>query len=306
MRKILMYLVVTLAIAYNATAWGEGVLLRYKYTEGDQLLYVMNATGEGSMKMSVISGDIDESKIPKEIPLEMAMKMTMKSVVNAVNEQGDATIETKIRSYGLKQNGMDLLSYDDSVESNSESPVSAMFDEPFTMVVSTRGEVKEFKGLESLKQLNPQMDVSQMLSQFQQPFPENPVNVGEKWKQNGPTNVSGEGAQDMGLETEYEFLGFEDVKGLNCAKINMEITGDFSKTMKDMFAGMLGALGGKLDELEIITKGTMYFEPVAGVLVAAKFNIDQKMVMSIKPPESDGAEMSMIMDMNMEGVYELE
>lgn len=306
MRKTWVFMVVALAIFYSAAAGAEGVVLRYKYTEGDQLLYVMNATGEGTIKMSVVSGDIDESKIPKEIPMEMAMKMTMESIVNSVSEKGDATIDTKIRSYGLKQNGQDILSYDDSAESDDENPIAAMFDEPFTMVVSPRGEIKEFRGLESLKKLNPQMDLSQMISQFQQPFPENAIKVGDKWKQSVPISAGIEGSPGMSVETEYEFLGFEDVKGLNCAKIKMAITGDFSKAMKDMFSGMLGALGGQLEHLDIVTTGVMYFEPDAGVMVAAKFKIGQKMIMSIKPPDSEGAEMSMSMDMDLEGVYELE
>lgn len=306
MKKLLAMTILSIVV-FTMSAGAEPILLRYKYSMDDQLLYVMNATGEGTVKMTVISGDVDRSKVPGEIPVEMAMQMAMESLVTSVNEEGDATLETKIHRYALKQNGQDVVSYDDSVKNDeAANPMMDMFDENFSMVISTRGEVKEFIGMEALKKLNPQMDLSQMMTQFQQPFPENPVSVGEKWKQSGPMNFGADGAPDMSVETEYEFLGFEEIKGYNCAKIDMKISGDFSEMMKDMFTGMMESLGGRMEHLELETTGTMYFEPDAGVLVAAKFNVVQKMIMTIKPPDAKDVAMQMVMDMDMEGVYELE
>lgn len=302
MKKIILTAVLaTVLMAAQASA--EPVLLRYKHTVGDQLLYVMNATGDGEVKVSP-NVENPKKKDITETPINMSMKMSMESIVTDTRENGDATLETRIKRYSLTQNGTEILGFDEGNKKKEKSnPLADMMKSKFSMVITPRGEIKEVKGLDAFSKLNQQMDFSQILSQMQQTFPEKPVNVGDKWKQTAPLNKNN---PMSGMETEYEFVGFEQAKGLNCVKLKMKVNGDFSRLMKDIVEDSLKKMGGKLEGLEVKTSGELFFEPQAGVLVAAEFSIAQKMVMTMKSPKAGAPDLKMVMKMNLEGVYELE
>jgi len=308
--KNLAITAVIAAVLLASAAGAEPVELRYKYSPGDKYIYSMTADGRGNVTTSVAGAAVAGEDAVQDIPVNMGVRMMLTTKVAGVSDDGLATLETQIGQYRISQSDEIVVDYD--VEKGRKEGCTAdvieMLAQPLKMKVDPQGGVSEVTGLQKLNDLSPQFDLSQLISQMQQPWPEKAVKTGDTWTQELPflsTAKDGENKTAMPLN-HFEMLGYEEVKGLNCAKIKSRFSGDITELMKGLLSG-LPAPSAQIDLMFMKMDSVLFFAPKEGILVGMKFKIDQDMRMSmIVPAQGSDNHVSMKMNMVMEGVYQLE
>ncbi|MFA6450246.1 MAG: hypothetical protein WCX65_12300 [bacterium] len=310
-RAILAAFVLMLAAT---AASAEPVLLRYKFSTGDVLIYALEATGAGKLMTSVFKSAGDQKPMEtSEVPVNMKVKMSLETDVESVDKNNIATVLTRVTAYKLTQDGQDVINLkagDEKKETAGNgiaSPLKDLYKNPIRMELDQRGVIKKISGLEKLSETLPQMDVANLFEQTQHQLPEKAVDVGDEWTQemNLEMNAEKPGKQTK-FRTRYKFIGYEEVKDLRCAKIRVDGDGDISDILKTLM-GEVETSNVKFNNMEIGYNGDLYFAADEGVLVAFDFTISQNVaaVMDVKL----GNEMKHIdlnVDLTIDGFYELE
>ncbi|MFC1474641.1 hypothetical protein ACFLQK_01230 [bacterium] len=298
-----LYAISFLFLLLAAAAAAEPVELRYRFTPGDHMEYIMTVGGEGEIEM-VMTG-----AAKKEIPVDMDILMRLSTDVKSVDDDGLALLESTITRYLISQGGEPMMDYSADKDPDDEATAEMMklFAEPLVMKVDDRGGVKEVSGMEKLAEISPQFDIAELLSRMQQPFPDHPVEIGETWTQSAAIGGGGAGSEEQEITSNFEFVGYETVKDLNCVKIKTSFIGDMSGIMESMISQFPMAKNAQVEYLMMNLSGHMFFQPDAGILIAMEFNMKQDMAMTVDIALGKEAKtMKMKMTMNMEGVYELE
>lgn len=305
MRKTVLMLFA--AVLFCAAAAAEPVQLRYRFTEGDVMYYGLEAETSGTLKTEMAAGEM--SRANQEIPLDMTTGMTWRFDVKDVGEKGVATVVSTIEKYKLAKGGMIISSYEPGKGEEGAAPpgMKAML-EPLTMKMDSRGIVHDVEGLQQAAALSADFDMKSLLSRLQMPLPEEPVDVGQKWTQEtnlGADEIEGAGAAK--LVSHYEFLGYETVKEIRCAKLHVDFQGDMSELAGEMMGGMSAPSAPEIDFMNISFSGDIYFAPDAGVTVAVEFVMDQDIsaVMDV-PAQGKVKKMRIMMDMRLDGHYALQ
>ena len=301
-----------LLLIVSAVASADPVKLRYKYSEGDTYVYSMSATGKGDMGMtfSGMGGDPD-AEAYKEMPLQMELAMALETNVKDIRDDGLAVIESLISRYSVSQAGETVVDYNPAAGKKEGCPteLEELFMQPIEMKVDPQGGVSDISGLEKLRQIAPQFDMGRLVSQMQQPWPEKALDVGDKWTQELPFLSNPDAGKTDAPLNHLECVDYEEGKGLNCAKITTRFSGDLSGMMEGMLSGMpMQGAEMKVQMMFMTMDGEIYFAPEEGILVGMEFTMSQQMHMSAQVPPQQGGPGSVEMKMNMEmdGVYELE
>lgn len=288
-----------LFVVAAAAASAAPVDLRYKYTKGDRLEYKAQTNIAGK-----VVSKFPRTDAPVETPLDMSMTMTLSQFIKDVDEKKQATIETTFERMVMKQGEKVLIDATKDTVKESD-PMAMMFKKPFVVVMDDRGRVESMQGMEDLTKMMPSMDMSMMMNQSQQPFPDHLVNVGDSWDFPLPEMLGGApgGAGDQKIT--YTFTGIEKVKERECAKIGMV----FSADMKEIMAKMLEAApstGATVNKMDISYSGDMYFDIEAGVIIAVDFVMDLDSTMTMKDPTGNTPPSEVATTMNMKAVYTLQ
>jgi hypothetical protein len=309
-RIILLALVLILA-ATSANA--DPVLLRYRFSTGDVLIYSLEATGKGKLVTAIEDSRKDsKSPVSSTIPVNMTVKLSLETDVESMSGDNVATMLTRVTSYKLTQDGADVINLkpgDENKDSDNDiaSPLKDLYKNPIRMEMDARGIIKKISGLEKLSETLPQMDIANLFEQTQHQLPEKPVDVGDKWTQEMNLDLSADKPGKTGkFKTNYEFIGYEDVKDLHCAKIRVKGAGDISDMLKSLLLDSQ-ASNLKVQNMNIGYEGDLYFAPDEGVLVAFDFTISQNIaaLMDIQM-DKEKKHVDMKMDLTIDGYYELE
>ncbi len=309
MKKTILFILLAAFICTAAVA--EPVLLRYRFTEGDEMYYGMQADTSGSLTTTI--GSPGKSETKQEVPLDMTTAMTWRFDVKEVDKDGVATIVSTIEKYNLSKDGNAVVDYDASKKNDVDSaalPGMADMLVPLTMKMDPRGIISDVKGLEKTVGMSPDFDIKNLLSRMQMPLPEQPVDVGDKWTQK--TNLGAgelEGAGAAQLVTHFEFIGYEEIKGIRCAKLHVKFQGDLSSIAGKMLGSATPGSVPDIDYMNIIFTGDIYFAPEAGVTVAVEFIMDQDISATMNIPlkgKSKSKPMHMLMNMSLKGFYSLQ
>jgi hypothetical protein len=230
-----------------------------------------------------------------------------------MSDDNIATMLTRVTSYRLTQDGTDIINLKPGDEKKSTgdndiaSPLKDLYKNPIRMEMDARGFIKKISGLEKLSETLPQMDIANLFEQTQHQLPEKAVDVGDKWTQEMNLNLNGDSSgKNSKFNTNYEFIGYEDVKELRCAKIRVKGSGDISDILKSLMLDSQ-ASNLKVKNMDIGYDGELYFATDEGILVAFDFTISQNIsaMMDVKI-DKETEHINMKVDMAIDGYYELE
>ncbi len=291
---VLLFVIVA-ACAASASA-DDSVLLRYKYTKGDVFVYHLTADVSGTVES--LAGETEPGKgvtMPVKVGTEMAMTMN----VADVGKDGVATVISTFDSVRMTQSGNVIMDIKKGDPVDDANPLAAILGAKITTVSDSKGKVLRMEGLESLSGVNSSFDISSIINQSSQPFPDNPVKPGDSWKAAMPSLM---GMEAKGEEVTYTYAGSETVKGLKCAKITSVYSGDVSALVK----GFLGEAGNgvTVDSMAVSLTGDMYINIDTGVVVAAQTRTGIKSKIRALNPETSQTT-TIITDMVVDGVFEI-
>ncbi len=247
---------------------GAGILLEYKFKEGELLRYKL----EMSFDM-VMQADIPEaSAIP---PISGFITGTVSQRTKRVLENGDAEVVAAIESMKLDMMGQ-----------SNELPVDKM--PTCTFIKSKSGTIKVIEGkkFESPFSEIPFGD----LANFSQNsvLPTSRLNVGETWKQDIPSPFPGAGT--FHVEMKLQRLDAE-VGKIRAAVIQQSATGDMdiAQAMAALQKGN-GEVSGKAN---ILANSTVYFSPELGRLLKVEGTGSMQMNMSFNGQNAGPSQMKM-------------
>ncbi|MFH1538372.1 MAG: hypothetical protein ABIH66_05395 [bacterium] len=139
-------------------------------------------------------------------------------------------------------------------------------------------------------------------------FPEEPIDIGKEWV--STVNMVGEPSQfDIeNVTRRFKLLGFEEVKGLDCAKIRFRIAIENAKGVAQELVDTLPPdADAKVESTSLSMNSDVYFAHAEGVLVAIEAETILKIALSITAPV-DGRDERVKVEgfFKTESVYELE
>lgn len=310
MKRIFFPLFILLVFASAAAA--KPVELRYVFSPGDDMYYGMEATGTGQMESAILGPDGVKTSDGEKIPLDIQLRVSMENYVDSVDADGVATVQVRLHEYRISQGGIDIINFNaDTAPSGEEnkSNYSELYKKPITLKIDPRGIIEGVSGFEFPEKTGDisQSDMKTLLEQSRHQFPDEPVDVGDTWTHEMNLDIGDEAAsKESAVTKKYKFIGYETVKDIRCAKISFQAEGDLSGIFNSL---PLDIPAEDLDvkEMKISYSGNLYFAPEEGLLVAFEFTLDQHVdaVMSVDLNDKP-AKVGMILDMTLEGVYEIE
>ena len=274
-------LAAALLVAGGSTAQAQKVL-RWKFTPGQTLRYVMNQ--EQSQK-------IKAGTTPITMTMTMTMNMTQK--IESVDPKGVASVIQTIDRIQMKMTspqgiGMEYDSASGKPPEGLAKLMAPMFDamvkKPFTMKMDPQGKVSDMKlpqgFVESVNKIsgNPmgglftEEGMQQMTGQGMAVLPEKPVSAGDTWTQQAGMAMPMLGR--ISVKNTYRYEGTEKRDGKELEKIantmELDITPEKDKPQPFQI---------KMTAQEM--KGTSYFDNEAGRLVETKTGGTMKMTISV-------------------------
>ncbi|MBI2824879.1 MAG: hypothetical protein HYX69_09350 [Planctomycetia bacterium] len=242
--------------------------LRWKFKAGDKVGYEMGMEMDQDMKI----GDMS-------VGMKMTHRMDMSWDVKDVAADGTATISQTVNRVRMDMTlppgaGAGPIKYDSKAEKQEPGAemIAPMFDamvgKPFTMKVTTLGEVKEVQlpkaMIEAMSKtplgaMNPMFSedgIKQMFKQNVLPLPEKAVADGTTW--DSTMEMKGLPFGKMVSETHYKYAGQEERGGKKLDKIDVSANTKFEKAPNAEI---------QLDIKNQESAGAIYFDNKAGTAV---------------------------------------
>jgi hypothetical protein len=272
-----------LILGTSADAWRQEAVLRYRWTSGEAVQYRMS-----QQTTTVVSG------LPGGMPdmtVGQTVGQTMRMIADSVAADGTTSLKQTIESMNMNMEmpmGMGSVSYDTAKPDQASGPgaaelktiFGAMIGQPFTLVVTSRGEVQKVEGFAALTERmfksmapDPSTDairnglsgmfsdesMKSMMSTGFGAFPERAAKIGDTWNTSVTvqTPVTGALMTTIGLTLKaLEGSGAEQT-----ARIATQITiKQTSKPTGPMPMGLsleMGEGGGDGEILFSVAKGRM-------------------------------------------------
>ena len=252
-----------------AAAHAQGVVLRYKYTQGAVDKYVMKGAFNGQ-----VSGGQEAA-----MPLSVAIDGGMTVKTSAVTAAGVASQQTTMDHMNVSSSAMGIetqmtieggkttiLVNGQPMEMPQGMPGMDFLAKPIKAKIDTRGRVVSLD-MGGLNEMLGGFDPS-TLSQMSVAFPEGAAAPGQSWSTSSkvPIKVMGQG-MELALNFTYTFVGMETYKGIDVARIDIKGTSQMRGT----------AANASLQNMKQTFNGYDYFDTAAGRSLYTKIGMEQTM-----------------------------
>lgn len=251
MQKITLYAVLILTgltICITAPAQVKSADLTYRYSSGKPVIYV-NQT-----KMHEV---MDVNGQPMDVNVSGILGCTVKSSSTA---SGGLNLEIEVDT---------IAEIVDSPQGMMGGTVGDIKGKSFSITLKPTGEVVDISGAKNTVYTVPGQGPNNMASAFADFFPVLPgrkVEAGFSWNSLDTVNSeAGVNTQVTVITSQNKFEGFEEMLGINCAKITSATEG--TSVMINEVQGMKMTTNGTFTGT-IIT----WFDPASGVLVKTEGN----------------------------------
>lgn len=312
LNKLLLAAMCLLLAAHSARAQDKG-LLRFRFNTGDVYHYSMELTGTGEMSMAPPEL-MDQESQTFDLPIDVSLYSEIEVNVTDVEKDGAAGLEMFLNRIRMNA-GPDMVV--DSDDEDEELPpfIEALFNEPIAMKIASDGGVldaefpdmeddaNELMGMFFPTDLHP----ADMLKKGLFKLPAQAVAPGGKWTQEASIPVPMTKGKSISFTYNFEMKGYESVKGLDCAAIEVSVKEDFSKQLNEIdlpgFGGEDEQVTMHFSRMSLDFTGTLYFAWKEGIFVAAEGAIEQDVsgaMTSSLEDESMTMSMNLIMDVKIE------
>lgn len=271
-----------LVLSATASAPGEALTLRVKFTKGESLRYRM--TQEQTMESEML-GEVENTNA-----------FVFRQDVTDVTADGTGTLDVRYEAVRMETGGQASMSYDSTLTGDAakrNSPILAkifgpMLEAKLSMTMEPTGRVASIRGVDEMlakcfpssAKPNPMDPASMMKEMFNEDslkrlvevnvFPTEAIEPGHKWSRNleQPLPMFG----TMKLSFENHFVGIEDHAGQRCAKLGITGRMTFEEAKEK-------ALPMKISIESPSLSGTMFFAVDQGRMLDAQIDTTMDMHM---------------------------
>ena len=292
---VLVVAVVAVVLCAEVAHAAPTVLLRYQWHEGDTLTWLVDVDAAGQMVTSDLS-----QQTPMRVPVDVSVvtHMPLFQTVEAVDDDGNGTVLTEIGTMemevtvaGMEPRHMTI----DMTKGQMDVDGQAMpFPDagksfalkPFRTTISPRGEVLKSElpsGLADILGEGATSPLQAFKALQQQPliFPEEEIAVGYCWTQTQdlPVEVPEGGPElpPLAQTTIYRLVGFEDMGGVECARIEMlsvmDLLDALELPMVGQMAGPMQDASTKMGPMHLSSATTIWFDNAAGRIEKVEANM---------------------------------
>jgi hypothetical protein len=297
-------LLLTILIATSARAADpETVSLEMRFSKGDVYVYALR------MNMDIASSIKQDNSQAKPMPMSMNMVIEahMRMDIQDVSATGTANGEMRFTDVKLTTNNQTMSS---GSPDSPKGPLAALTKERMKFRMDKNGRTS--MEMPSSDAMAAKLGLSGMLEQLQPSLPDKPITVGETWEQTiDMSSLLGGNSKSnqIPLKVKFNFVGFEKVKDIPCAKLEMSYKGD----IKDLTSEVLERLSSKsatektsIDKMSQDMKGTIYFAHEKGVFIGVEFELVQDSEIRVESVSASGKSSTMQQHIRMKGSLELE
>lgn len=220
------------------------------------------------------TGLILQYRMPENLALKYQSSTEMTQTMDVMGQTIDVDIDSSgaftVKSKGQKENNHQLTVTIDLMKIFIASPqdeiipdMSTVNGKSFEMILSPLGKELELIGADAIQYESPD-GTKNISADFQDTFPDladKPVKIGDKWPFDSTiTDTYSTGESKLHFEGMNTLEGFENVNGMECVKISVDVTG--TSEGKGEAQGMEVVSVG-----EIVGKSTWYFAYKEGIFV---------------------------------------
>jgi len=214
--EFLLFLFAAAALAGcggKAGVGGPGKANDFKYDMSDDGLLTYRSTTEAVQKMKIQAMEMEVTND----------KRLVFSIRELESDDGNCRLAVSVDSLEINVN---------SAQGSVSADASDVIGKSFDMVISRTGRGIDLSGAEALEYDMGMAGRKNLAAEFTSLFPEfagRPVGIGETWTSTDTISVK-EGGGEMRVITEAvsTLEGFEEVNGVECARISSVITGTLS------------------------------------------------------------------------------
>jgi hypothetical protein len=224
----------------------EGVKLEYKYQAGKSFKYLsdtkivqdLDANGQ-SMQVNISTILACQAKGSGKVGENLKLEIKIDSMTNAV----------------------------ESPQGNMGGPVAELKGKTFNMILTPGGKAADLSEAATVvyNTGNGQRDMAESFRNFFPSLPSGAVKPGDTWIVNDTVNIKRQSDTTyMPQKLSYKFDGFENVEGIECAKVSAEISGDrkMSTQSGGMTINIKGPFTGTLEMLIAVKDGYLVKETI--------------------------------------------
>lgn len=303
--------IISLMIAGTAFAQGP-VLLRYQWQAGEEITWDINVEMAGLVVVEDLKTD---SPGRQRLDMTMTTATTQFQTVEAVDEDGAATVLTEIGPLAItadvgmgaaQQITIDAQAGTMTVN-GAEVPLPeaarASVGKTRRQVLSPRGELLETDtswdtSAQMIAGVVLPQELFNVLQRAPMVFPEDEVGEGYCWAQSADLNLSGDPPAEgqaatlppMSYVTSYKLAGFEDVDGVECARIEFIGAADIEGSIETPMPGDENDAVTRFGPAHIGVSGTMWFDHAAGQLVRVETRVVMDLIQEIEGRVKQGEE----------------
>ncbi|HEX2969720.1 MAG TPA: hypothetical protein VHO46_11525 [Bacteroidales bacterium] len=265
-KKTILSAAVILIISFSAFSQ-KNVSMNYHYPDGKPVSYIKNQTIRQSLDIQGQAMDV------------YVTNLIGCNIKSAGGTNLTITVDT-------------LAEVIDSPQGMMGGAVSEVNGKSFNLALKPNGKVEDLSGAKNMTFTIPGQGPANLSASFADFFPvlpEGKVDPGFTWNSvDTLDNSSGASSQVTYMTSENKFEGFEQIDGVNCAKITSNTTG--TSKMKNEVQGMVMQTSGNFTGTE-----TTWFSPESGYFI--KHTATTKMTGNMEMP-NEGYSFPVVMDIN--------
>ena len=295
--------------ALPARAQDSGVPLKLRFNKGDIYNYSIDITGTGEMGMRPPAGeDLDPSLF--RMPLDISLFAEIEMEVRDVASSGAAKLDLFLNRF--RANFGDEFYVDTDNDDDMLPPfMETLLETPVSLTVAPDGAVQKasFPKMdleEFLLPFMPEFEMEKLLQQALFTLPEKPVAKGDTWTYDAAIELPGTPTQNVPLQYRFKMLGFEQVKGIECAVIEIVVDENAAAGLRELIIPMpydeeAGRIAMNFERMIFNMDGKIYFAHEQGILIGLEAEMEQDvsiMATALDEPdeESIGFDMEIIAD----------
>ncbi|MCD6360668.1 MAG: hypothetical protein J7M38_07330 [Armatimonadetes bacterium] len=270
------------ALLFGATASAQPTyLLRYKWQEGENITWLVDVEASGEVLTRDLS--VNPPGVTR-MDVSMTMSMPQYQIVESVDDDGNGTVVTRMGTMEMDITMPPVGTQHIMVEPGGKATIAGadipipeslkqITGKPFKQVMSPRGDVLDMElpfKLEDFVDLGSTAPLQAIKALQQQPviFPEQEAAEGYCWVNRQDLTPEADPGTELPPITKtmiYTLAGFEDINGIECARIELLGVMDIDGTLTMPMQGEGREGTSIVGPAHFSTTGTIWFDLEAGL-----------------------------------------
>ena len=300
---IMLLFSATFATAADSPAGGPAAL-RFNFSKGDVYHYTLDMNG--IVEMAVKAPEIPAAESASMPPMDLALYAEIELDVKNVDKNQEASLEVFLNRVRVNTGQGQVA--DSDKDENMPKFLTALMDDPIKIKIAPNGKILDMK-YPKIKNMDegfadlvpPGFNPMEITRQGMFTLPEKPVDTGDTWTQIVEFDFPFSPGKKLKMTYNFEMMGYEKVKEIDCAVVNVTVKDDLSKQVGEFkmpFSGEGENATMRMNRLMMNFQGKFFFAPLQGIFMGMEGTLDQELSGNISGPGPAGKEETVGLSIN--------